>query len=507
MLRFILLTAQIITTGCAGAFLDTPRIETASATRFGYDAVEHRKRRRSTPIESRREDEILNQSQRGQLRSSAGDLRRNSALAAWLVRKHLDFVSRFRFQSRHKTDKGWNREYEAAVAEWSKKGNVEASRRWRLSKMLRMVEAHRTLDGDHGLLKLASGRLQMIESDRIRDARGQSQAERWVQGVKLGPADEHLAYAIHRRKIGGGYEFERDVPAANFILHGYFDRADQTRGISPLAAGLNSLRDVYENFEYALARSKIEQMMGYVFTTTADDDGSTGFGVHTAQAAGENDNEQEAAGDKYDVDFGRAPWKVELNPGDNLQTLQSTNPSSQFQTFHQAVVMVVLKSLDLPYSFFDEAHTNFHGSLRAAQLYMRSARDRIEDNQELLTQWLQWRTAIAIQQEGLTLPKGETATSLATSWVPDGVPWWDKLKEVKGDRLAVASAFDNPQRICSERGTDYFDNVDRIAEAIDYSKEVLGPRGFELSFAGDGATLVDPSQLATDVAEELQNAR
>jgi hypothetical protein len=44
-----------------------------------------------------------------------------------------------------------------------------------------------------------------------------------------------------------------------------FDRFDQLRGISPLAAAINTLRGTYEGFDYALAKAKVAQMFALAF--------------------------------------------------------------------------------------------------------------------------------------------------------------------------------------------------------------------------------------------------
>ncbi len=70
-------------------------------------------------------------------------------------------------------------------------------------------------------------------------------------------------YAVHGRQRGGvGYVWRKNVAAANLIHHGFFNRyaSEQTRGIGPIVAALNAYRDLYENFNYALARMKLSQL-------------------------------------------------------------------------------------------------------------------------------------------------------------------------------------------------------------------------------------------------------
>ena len=58
--------------------------------------------------------------------------------------------------------------------------------------------------------------------------------------------------------------------------HGFFDRFDQLRGISPLAPAVNTLRDCYEGYDYALAKMKVAQLFALAFyRQQADFEGET----------------------------------------------------------------------------------------------------------------------------------------------------------------------------------------------------------------------------------------
>lgn len=448
---------------------------------LGYDAVDDRGRRRPITVDSRREDEILDQSRRGKLTSGTRDLQRNFEVAAWMIRKHLDFVSRFRYESRTE-DKGFNREFEAAVEEWSKRGTFERTRRHSRQRAIRMSECRRTLDGDILAVKINNGQLQFIEGDRVRNPMGAvrtlSDGSKWANGVRCDGADAALGYAVHRRLPGGGFDFEREVPARNAWLHGYFEgRFDQARGISPVSTSLARLTHVYEGLEYAHAKAKLQQLLGLIFMRQFSPGDSGVIGETSEDAAEDGDTQP-----RYKVDMGRGLWSLDMEPGDEAKIMETAHPSNEFQAYTQLALAIALKSLDIPFSFFDEAHTNFHGSLRALQLYIRSAKSKQEDNQEFQTEWVTWRAAVAIRDGDLRLPSGWTLDDLHHEFIPDGVPWWDKAKELRGDLMGISAGLDSPQRIAHERGVDFEDNVDQIAEALDYARTKLEPYGMRLSF-------------------------
>lgn len=457
--------------------VDAAPSSSAPPRQLGYDAIEERGRRRVIRTETRREEEILNGAQRSKLTSGTRDLRRNFEVAAWMVRKHLDFVSRFRYESRT-VDKGFNRDMEALVREWSKRENFDAARRHSRERAVRMLEAARTLDGDALVVKLRTGQVQLVEADRVRDpiAAYGSEAAKWAGGVHLDAADAAIGYGVHKRLRGGGFEWEREVPARNAWLHGYFDRFDQCRGVSPMASALARLTHVYEGMEFAHAKAKIQQLLGLIFTRQFSPT-NTDFGTTEAEETDEDGNTT-----RYKVDMGRGSWQLDMEPGDDVKVVETEHPSDQFQAYTTLALGIGLKSLDIPFSFFDESHTNFHGSLRALQLYVRSCKAKQEDNQELQREWLRWRAQLAILRGELQLPSGWTIDDLQDEWVPDGVPWFDKAKETSGDILAIGAGLDNPQRIALERGLDFEENIDRIAEACSYAREKLEEFGMRLSF-------------------------
>lgn len=445
--------------------------EAPAAAQFSYDAVEPKGKRKAPAVDHRAEDLILDGSKRAKLTANARDITRNFSIAKWMIRRHLDYVATFDFHMRTGDDE-LDDEVERKMGRWFRAPNCDRAGRHPFWRMIRLVEMRRTVDGDCGLLKLTTGQLQAIEGDRIRNPGGATLAgdgRNWIHGVKTDPAGRALAYSIHRRKLGA-FEFERTVPAGNLCLHGFFDRFDQVRGISPIDSALNPLRDVYENFDYALAKAKVSQLFAMAFYRQATEAAGVISEVETtgdAETAAEESDKP-----KYKVDFGRGPVQLDLDPGDDVKIIESAQPSSQFQSFTQQVIAVALKALDIPYSFYDESHTNFFGSRAAWLHYDRACMFKRADVLDLLNRLTTWRLVLMVIDGEITLPAGMSIEDLAWEWVPLGMPWWDPAKEINGDLLAIRAGLDNPQRITKDRGKgDWYDNVDQIAKALKYARE------------------------------------
>ncbi|MDR1268334.1 MAG: hypothetical protein LBK82_02305 [Planctomycetaceae bacterium] len=63
-----------------------------------------------------------------------------------------------------------------------------------------------------GILKLADGRIQVIEGDRIRNPNQYNENQQhWKHGVLTDDYDTAAAYAVHRRRRNGDFAFERGL--------------------------------------------------------------------------------------------------------------------------------------------------------------------------------------------------------------------------------------------------------------------------------------------------------
>ena len=452
------------------------RISTFFAS--GYDAVKTSGKRKAASPVLKTEDDELKGRDRHSMVGTTRDLARNFALVSWAIRKHLDYVSRFDFQMRTESDL-LNAQIETLMEEWQRPNNGDAAGRHSFSRMLRLFEACRTKDGDVFALKLQSGQLQAIEGDRIRQPDANSGVNldgNWINGVRVNAAGAAAEYALFDRAGDGRFEFNRAVQASRLIQHGYFERFDQVRGISPLAAAVNSFRDVYEGIDYALAKMKVEQLFALVFYRDANE-----------SVAPLTEGSSEANG--YSVDFGKGPVQLDLDPGDKAEFLKSDSPGNSTQQFINVVLSIAMKALDLPFNFYDEAHTNFFGSRSAWLLYDRSCQSKRDDVVEFLRKITVWLLQQWIINGQLNLPEGMTIRDLTFEWVPQGMPWWDPVKEINGSVAAIKAGLDNPYRICKETGRGEFEeNVDQIAKAQAYASS----KGVNLEYVMQQVVEVPP---------------
>ena len=432
----------------------------------GYDAINGSTRRRQPITRNASEDAIADARKRQMLTGTASDIARNFIVAKWLIRKHLDYVSTFEFQAKT-PDRGYNAYLEQWWADRTTAEAFDVAGRHPHRRFVRISEAQRVLAGDMGWLKLAMrpghpdrGKVQAIEGDRIGARLGDlprnANPDEWVNGVRVDlDTGKSLAYAISKRVGKSQMQFDRIIDASSLILHACYEfRFDQVRGVSPIAAGLNWMRDTYEAFDHSNAKLKLAQLLGVsIYSNTQD-----------------NTWDRDEAG--YKVDFNRSgPFMLELDQGDRAEILESKTQSAETNSYLRMLILICLKALDIPFSFWDESFTNFYGSRGGLIQYQKSSKDRICDLQLLQYRHADWRMNIGVADRDLELPSGKGLEFITNGYdfIPAGVPWWDPTKEVRGASMAIATGLSSPQRACREAGTDFETNILEIKQAMEFA--------------------------------------
>ncbi|WP_218933624.1 phage portal protein [Rubripirellula lacrimiformis] len=433
---------------------------------FTYEALTPRGRRKRVSSIVTREDKHVRGNKHRALQANASDLVRNMSVCAWAVRKHLDYVSCFTFNMKT-ANVELNTEIERLMAIDARPSRCDIAGKFGREKMFRIAEARRVVDGDTALVMLNDGRLQGISADLIRDPDKVLPGEDWINGVLVTGFGRRLAFGVHQRHGYSGRKYDRRINATNVIHYGFFsDRfaADQVRGISPLVAALDPLRDLKESIQLAQARAKVAQIFAMAITRDAP------------ETIGDPDDEDPT---NYAVDFDD-PQLLDLAPGDDAKFLDSRTPSTEFQAFSVLVIQLALTALDIPFSMFDGSRSTFYGGRAEWLQYLSSCQDKRADQIEMRRVYTVWKLRQWIRDGRLVLPIGTTISDLDFEWIAaNKTPWFDQSKEARGHVAAIKAGLDTPQRIAAEKGGVYEENIDAIAKASEYAKS----KGVAVDFA------------------------
>jgi capsid protein len=446
---------------------------------FGYNAVEDKQRRQSPQTRVRHEADILTKTKRTKLLATAQDQARNHALVAWMVRKHLDYVSKFHLSFR--TDRTDLDTLVNRIFRWhGKPGNLDFGGRFGRDELFRLFELEKVLCGDAALLKLDDLKLQAIESDLIAHGDGVPDSPRVNDsGLVVDEYGRVQQYALCKRPTTGINPVH--VRLANrdeIIFDAYWTRfSSQFRGVSPLSVAINTVQDIHEAFEFNLIKAKMHALFGVAVLRDANGTGGDfgGAGGATSETTSATAN---ATGTTFDLNP-RAVNLIDLNPGEDVKILESGTPSHQFVEGSYLFIQIAMLALDIPVTSFDSRRSSFSARIADLNEYEVSVDYKRTKNRyvrQAYSDWVleqiwndpetPWPLRAVADRNGMSLRDVQEEIE----WIPSGSPWLDKYSQLQGDQLGIDIYLDNPIDAARRRGSDVFSNIDKIAQVRKYAE-------------------------------------
>lgn len=414
---------------------------------------------------------------------------RNHSLIGFMVRKHLDYVSRFKFSINSGIP-----ELDSAVKtlfRWhGKPNNFDFMGRLGREESFRLFELEKVVNGDAGFIKIDDEcKLQAIESDLITKATGAPDSVN-DEGLVCDDFGRITDYAICRRVPKQNKPvFDHLEPKNNIIFDGYWGRfSSQNRGVSPLSSALTTIADLHESFSYNLLKAKMQALFGLAITR-------------------DSANGDFEAGSTGGIDFSpNGLTMVDLLPGEDVKMLESKSPSTEFISGSYLFIHLAMIALDIPITSFDSRRSSFSARIADLNEYEVSTDYKRQKNKYARQEYSDWLLAQLWDDARFSNIK-QIATKNKLSlfdvcelvkWVPAGSPWLDKKKQVQGDQISISLGLDNPVDACRRRGGDVFENIDKIAEVQNYakSKDVT---------INSGAGLSIDDELEDAIQEALEN--
>lgn len=447
-------------------------------TNFDYQAIQNNGRRQAPQTRVKHEQVILKDRNRQKMYATAQDQMRNHALIAWMVRKHLDYVSKFHFSFRtdkQKLDKLVNR-----IFKWhGSPRNLDYMGRFGRDEMFRMFELEKVLCGDAGLLKLPNMKLQAIEADEIGTC--DKQPENTTDGgVITDDMGVPTGYCIRKRlDKSRGYEYLRTVPSEEMIFDAYWTRfKSQYRGVSPLSTAINTVQDLSEAFEFNLVKTKMHALFGIAITRKIDGQDDGAFGGAMGATAETEGAESTASQTELDLNP-RSINVLDMEAGADVKTIESGTPSSEFVEGSYLFIHIAMCALDIPITSFDSRRSSFSARIADLNEYEVSSDSKRTKNRYVRKEYSDWVLAkiwfdpfqtwglkAAAEAEGMTLRDVQEEVE----WIPSGAPWLDKYKQIQGDELAISLMLDNSIDAARRKGSDVFANIDKQKKVLEYAK-------------------------------------
>lgn len=444
---------------------------------FGYDATVDKSRRGRPASVTKSEDEQLSQYERKKAIATQRDQIRNLTWVAWAARKHINYVSHFAFRATT-DDKDLNIKLDGLMDEWSLPPNCDVAKRHSLDEMMALFESGQVIDGDCGLMKAGTA-LQGIESDRITVPNSTKNNSVKIptnlteHGLVLRKDGSTKSYAVCNRTMSG-FQLQKMVADRDMFFTGYFKRFDQTRGISPLLTAINANQDIYECNEYTRIKMKMHSMLGAQITREMPSS-SDGWTYDEEQKTTEGGNTRT----EYSFDL-EAGMKLEMDPGDKVELLESKTPSDEYQAFIEFTMRVTLLALDIPFSMFNSKQNNNNAMRMDYRQYLDSARKKQNKNRRVLDEITSWKMDQWLVQGKLTL---DEYRQVKWVWQPSGVPLVDPKNEISAMVEELSNGLNSRTSISRELGRDIRQTFKELAEE---EKEIdeLGLKGITIGLPG-----------------------
>ncbi len=445
-----------------------------------YEGTQSSPHRRSPAITIKTQDLMLDKRKRKVGTATIREQLTNSELLAWIVRKHLDYVSRFEINFRS-GDKDLDLEVKSLLDWHGRRENFDIARRHNRNQWMWIFEMTKVVNGDASGIKLRSGQLQGLDSSQIakpddwgnnKDRKKQDKIS--DHGLILGKYGETQEFCVCVRNKSGRLIFDHFEKAVNMVYDGYFTGFNQTRGHSPLLASINNVVDLSDIVLYTKINLKLKNIFGMaVFRDTADPLGNSNqYTEETDEDTGETTTTSIAPNQISILD---------LDQSDKIESFETNSPGANSMDFMDKLTRAVMLALDIPYTSFDSSKASFSARIGDRSEYEKSAELKRDKNAQVLREIYAWRIGDWYnnneQFRAIADKAGFDAGMIIRRLdiIPTGTTWMDKLNEVKGDILAVSLGLENIPRLARKRGVDAYEIMQEQAEYLKAAKEAEVP--------------------------------
>lgn len=412
-------------------------------------------------------------------------------------------------QMRARTNRGTeratlNERVEQQFRAWAKRGTCTASGYESFAALQRLMIRTVIVDGEFLALRerdpdVPGGyRLQPIDADQLDETyhrpAGLNGENPIVLGIELDRRTMRpVAYWLWDRHptLAGR---QRQRVSADRVLHVFKRlRAGQVRGVPWFAPAIVTwkLGDRYTEAE--LYQSLLAAAQGGFFVSR------DGAGVEIPR---------DAAGKPIPLVMQAEPGAARMLPaGYEFQEWKPTHPTANYVGFMKAIKRTISRAFGRSYASLtgDLSDVNF-SSMRTDRV-RETEQNKVHQQDLLVEQFCDvvFRDWLAMQIVLGTLgpvPIALDAMLQAVTWMLRGWPWIDPLKDAAASQIELNNGLTSPQRICAEKGRDFFDIVDELAEARTYAAE----RGVSLE-AIPLALTVTADASETDTSAEPARSR
>jgi lambda family phage portal protein len=425
--------------------------------------------------------EAENRVQRDTIRARARDLENNSDIMNAVIDAFERNVTGRRLEVQAKTEDGeLNNRIEALWAEWTRARNFDVQGDFGFLEMMRKAVRRKKIDGGCLFLKtFASGgkipfQVQLMEVDEI--------AKDWMKpsksgnilcdGVEVEPSGKIIGFWLKKPSFGQMEAVGMDATffeANRVIYYRQKKRPSQIREISDFACILERVRDVNEFITAVSMRQRLLACIGLFFSKNSPN--TNNMAVGRSSAVGE------AVENKKMARYMAPGMMLEGNVNETIEVIDPKGTSVDAAVYNKTLLRQIAAAVGLSYEGVSRDLSDAN--------YSSARQNMIEDE---LTYSAEMRLLESVVMDEiyqtfiiscvlsglLTIPDfwENKQAYFRHHWVRGGKQWIDPLKEANANKSALQSGIKSYIQMCGEQGVDWQNQLNDIARAEDYAREL-----------------------------------
>ncbi len=439
----------------------------------GYDAA-GRGRLNSGWRVTNESAEMTDRYGRDVVRARARDLERNSDIAQAVLHAYKRNVVGKGYTLRALTENDeLDKRIEKAWKRWCKARNCDVTGEQSFNEILRMMVERKKVDGGMIVLyRYTTGgvvpfKLQCLEVDELdkTQATPHQRGNRVVGGIEYNQYRRPVGYWIRQYDIEGWQLAEPVfIEAKDVFFLKTKHRPSQLREMSDLAPTITRVRDTNEFINAVSVRERIAACLAVLIKKALP---SGGAGRSSAKGP---DGRVDYAGKKL------APgMMLEMGPGDDAQIVDPKGAATDATAFLKTQQGLIGAGQGLSYEAVSRD--------MSSATYSSARQNAIEDENTYIEE-IELLTAFMSEVYENFLISGVLSglfyisdfwehkeDYMDHSWVKTPKKWIDPAKEANADKIALQSGQKTFQDLQAEKGKDWKEAVDELAEVLEYGRE------------------------------------
>ncbi|MEG1592809.1 MAG: phage portal protein [Oscillibacter sp.] len=447
--------------------------------------------------------EITDRNSRDVVRARARDLERNSDIAQSVIHAYRRNVVGKGYTVQAKTgNDATDKLIEKTWKQWCKARNCDVTGEQSFSEILRMASDRKKVDG--GMLIIyryttggvAPFKLQAMEVDELDITRTapRTPGNRVVGGIEYNKYRRPVGYWIRQYDIEGWQLLDPVyIDGKDVYFYKTKRRPSQLREMSDMSPTITRIRDTNEFIAAVSVKERIAACLSVLIKKNLPTGGvgRTGYKQEGGQV--------EYAGKKL------GPGMImEMNAGDEAQVVDPKGAATDATAFLKTQQGLIGAGQGLSY---EAVSRDMSGAT-----YSSARQNAIEDENtyaediEMLTDLMSEvyeNFVISGYLTGLFIMPDfweRKADYLDHTWVKAPKKWIDPLKESSADKVALMTGQKTYKDICAEKGKDWKEAINDMAEVLEYGRQC----GIEMGgvLFGSGTTAAQQNATATEPAAE-----